>query len=71
MAKGEPRDKAAALAERLSFAVVDRKQKGERRFRRGRFPDHPKRYFERSFDDPVQYPTNLEIWPAGEPRKKL
>ena len=71
MAKGEPLDKAAALAERLSFAVVDRKQKGERWFRRGRFPDHPKRYFERSFDCPVEYPTNLEIWPAGEPRKKL
>jgi hypothetical protein len=71
MAKGEPGDKAAASAERLSFAVVDRKQKEERRLRRGRLPDHPKRYFERSFDGPVEYPTNLEIWPAGEPRKKL
>ena len=71
MAKGQPRDKAATLAERLYFAVVDRKQKGERRFRRGRLPDDPKRYFERSFEYPVQYLTTLEIRPAGEPRKKL
>ena len=53
MAKGEPLDKAAALAARLSVAVVDGKQKGERLLRRGRWPDHPKRYFERSFDYPV------------------
>lgn len=37
MAKGEPLDKAAAFVERLSFAVLGRKQKGESRFRRARF----------------------------------
>ena len=52
------------------FAVADRKR-GRKWVRRFRFLDHGESFFERSFEGTVQYPTILEIRPAGEPRKKL